>query len=272
LILWVFSVKAGTAMFLFVYIPLTFFSSSYVTHKLLRNNIVPDVTARAGIFAKQYLPRADIIKTLIIVPEGYSFFKPLYHMDNPKDSSYLLLKKGMTYDMSKISGDKEWLLVIGENMFANNNLFQVPMNGFTLMRTNNRQEIDFKKPFWPGTITKTQGLGGVEPWGAWSAGDVLTIEFLQSLPRKFKVILSAYAYGENVGKEFIAHVGDSSIKFTIQSTPGKSPDIVSLEFENPNQSNILRIDMPSLGEIENKLMSNNQRLSLGLVFLSVEEI
>lgn len=98
----------------------------------------------------------------------------------------------------------------------------------------------FRKSAWPSAISSVHGLSSSESWGSWSAGDVVTLEFSLPLPPRFKVHLMAHAFGPNAGKEFVAHVGDSSIKFTL----GTSPERKVLELINPQGSKIIKIDVP----------------------------
>lgn len=76
--------------------------------------------------------------------------------------------------------------------------------------------IDFTRSEWPGLIDSTQGLSTAETGGTWSNGDVVTLNFAQPLPRSFKVHLTAKAFGPNIGKNFVARVGNETATFRLK--------------------------------------------------------
>lgn len=126
--------------------------------------------------------------------------------------------------------------------------------------------IDFKKAAWPGVVSKVEGLSGAEPWGTWSEGDKVVIEFTTPLPEKFTVHLTAIAFGPNAEKDFIMHVGDSSNTFKIA---GQSED-KAIEFTNPERSNVLTINVPSpISPKEIGMSEDGRKLGIGLVQLKV---
>jgi hypothetical protein len=117
-----------------------------------------------------------------------------------------------------------------------------PLDGLTLELGTGATTVDFKKSSWPGVISSARGLSIPEPWGGtWSSSDAVTLGFSEPLPEKFTVHLIARAFGPNVGKEFVAHVGDSAIRFKLAA----SPEERALEFSNPKGSKIIKVDVPS---------------------------
>ncbi len=90
-------------------------------------------------------------------------------------------------------------------------------NGFPAVRATDERTVDFKESAWPGVIYGTQGLYPPESWGTWSSGGVVTFEFCSPLPKKFAVHLFAYAFGLNVGKEFVARIGDCTVRLKFYS-------------------------------------------------------
>ena len=100
--------------------------------------------------------------------------------------------------------------------------------------------VTFNRSPQPPDIREIKGLSAVEPWGAWSDGKQVSIEFAQPLPEHVYIRLTGQAFGPNVGKEFIARVGDSTARFTLMA----NSDSTILEFENPKKSNTLIIEVP----------------------------
>lgn len=122
----------------------------------------------------------------------------------------------------------------------------------------------YKKSGWTAGISNVQGLSSFETRGTWSSSDVVTFEFNAPLPEKFNVHLTAHAFGPNVGKEFVAHVGDSTIKFTL----GAADEEKVLEFDNPKRSKILRINVPSPISPKELGLNGDER-NLGIAFVEL---
>jgi phosphoglycerol transferase len=170
------------------------------------------------------------------------------------------------FDLSKLPSDKEWILAIGDHVLPENMFFQLPMNGFTLARATSTNTVDFKMSTWPGIISSASGLSSAEAWGTWSMSDAVTLEFSTPLPEKFALHLVASAFGPNVGKDFVAHVGDNAIKFKLTSLPLETV----LEFSNPQKSRIIEIDIPSpISPKKLGLSVDERNLGIGFIKLSV---
>ncbi len=261
LALWVYSARAGAKIFLFLLMPLAVgFSTCDVNHEL-RLRVVPDVFDKAGIFAKQFLPDEELSKLVIAGSEPGGLFRSLFYLDNPK-ASWKTIPQGAACDLSKLPAGKEWILVIGDHPLPENTFYQLQMNGFTLARTTGANTIDFREFSWPGIISSSHGLSSAEPFGRWSSSDVVTLEFRQPLPEKFAVHLLANAFGPNIGKEFVAHVADSAVRFRL----GASFEERVLEFSNPKRSKIIRIDVPSPCSPKESGLSGGDERRLGIGF------
>jgi len=260
LILWIFSARAGARILVYIFLPTAVILSSYYTNHELRRRLVPDVFDRAGIFAKLYLPNADLSKLTVVGSDPAGLFRTLFYLDSKKVSSEVI-PKGSAYDTSKLSKGKEWILVIGDHALPKHMPFQLQMNNFALALTTGIYTIDFRQSSWPGIISRSYGLSGSEPGGTWSSGDVVTLIFSKSLPKEFTVKLVAYAFGPNVGEEFIALVGNTSKKFTL----GISDTNVNMDFVNPTQADTLRIYVPSpISPKELGISEDPRRLGIGL--------
>jgi phosphoglycerol transferase len=260
LALWVHSTRAGARMFVYVLMPLTVVFSSVYVNGELRSRLVPDVFDKAGICTRQYLSKQDLSKVVILGSDASGLYKSLFHLDNPQ-AALQMIPKGRECDWTTVPGDKEWALVIGDHPLPDNTLFELPMNGFTLARIRGTNTIDFRASAWPGVIANARGLCSVEPWGTWSSDAVVTLRWVKPLPRKFTVHLVAHAFGPNVGKEFVAHVGDEAARFTL----GASPEAKVLEFSNPNKCRIMKIDVPSPTSPKELGLSADERC-LGIAF------
>lgn len=267
--LWVYAEKLGTKVFMYVFMPLSVIFSTFYVNQELRQRLVPDVFDKAGIFTKQYLSNEDISKVVIVGSNPAGLFRSLFYLDNPK-ATLEVISNGAAYDLTKLPPDKEWALVIGGHSLPDNTFYQLPMNGFTLaLASASSSVIDFKKTSWPGVISSARGLSSSEPWGTWSASDVVTFEFVIPLPDKFNVHLSAHAFGPNVGKEFEAQVGDGTQKFTL----GVADEERIIQFENPKESKILTINVPHpVSPKELGLSGDERKLGIGFIKLNIEPL
>jgi hypothetical protein len=110
-------------------------------------------------------------------------------------------------------------------------------------------------------------LSSAEAWGTWSSSDAVTLEFSRPLPEYFNIHLIAHAFSTLVGKEFVAHVGDSTERFTL----GASNEEKILKFDNPKRFQILRIDIPyAISPKDQGLSSDQRRLGIAFTELRVE--
>ncbi|MGA2025942.1 MAG: hypothetical protein ABSH17_02605, partial [Syntrophobacteraceae bacterium] len=271
LALWVHSARAGAKIFVFLLMPLAVgYSTGYVNREL-RQYLAPNVFDRAGIFTKQFLSnvsKQELSKLIIVGSDHAGLYRSLFYIDNPM-ASFETIPQGAAYDLSKLPVGKEWILVTGDHSLPENMCYQLPMGGFTLARPTCTTTVDFKKFLWPGVLSSAQGLSSPQPWGTWSLGDVVTLEFCKPLPEKFTVHLVAHAFGPNVGKEFVVHVGDNAIRFTLAD----SPEERVLEFSNPKRSKIIKIDVPSpCSAKELGLGSDERRLGIALTELRIEPL
>jgi hypothetical protein len=147
-----------------------------------------------------------------------------------------------------------------------------PMNGLTRERGTGPSTVDLEKSAWPGVISNARGLSLIEAWGTWSSSDAVTLEFSEPLPEKFAVHLVGAAFGPNVGKKFVAHVGDSAVRFKLAGSIA-SPEKLVLEFSNPKRSNIIKIDVPSpCSPKELGLGDDERRLGIGFIHLRIEPL
>jgi len=75
--------------------------------------------------------------------------------------------------------------------------------------------IDFRKPGYPAFLAAVSGLSGHEPWGRWSDGGAVTFQFTQPLPSRFTLIVTAHAFGPNIGAPIKVKAGASEQTLTL---------------------------------------------------------
>lgn len=258
--------RAAIRMYLFVLMPLSVVVSSFFVISDQRNRMTPDVYDRAALFTKQYLATQDVSKVLIAGSDLIGLHRALFHLDNAK-AALTAIPKGTAYDMSSLPVDKEWILLIGDHPSPKTS-HQISGNGFVLAlaRDSTSIDINFRKFNWPGIVSRTRGLSGAEPWGVWSASDIVSFEFYRPLPLKFRVDLTAFAFGPNVGKAFEVSVANSIAQLTLSAAPEQR----TFEFDNHKNSNVLSIRVPSpVSPKELALSADERKLGIGLVQMKI---
>ena len=264
LALWLVSQRNGLRLYLYLALPLFVAVSTFHVGSEQRNRLVQDVYDKAGIFTKQYLADEDLSKTVIVGSEAGGLFRSLYYLDNAK-ASLEIIQRGADYDLTKLPTGKDWILIIGDHELLGKPFYQIPMNGFALVRASGENVLDFKKGAWPGIIRKVKGLSMPELWGTWSQSDIVTFEFAGSLPSKFEIHLVAHAFGPNVDKEFEALVGDDAVKFSLSANDEQK----IIHFSNPKGSNILRFKIPNAVSPKALGLSGDDR-NLGIGFVEMK--
>lgn len=123
---------------------------------------------------------------------------------------------------------------------------------------------------WPGLISKAQGLSGAESWGTWSEGPKVTFEFIAPLPKGFSICLNvAGVFGPNMGRDFVATVGNSVRKF---QSKGWVAEEITIPFINPTASNTFTIDIPQPTAPASLTGGVGDPRLLGLAFVGLEVI
>jgi phosphoglycerol transferase len=268
LALWVYADRIGAKVFVYLFMPLAVAFSTFNNNKELRQALVPDAYDKAAIFARQYLSQEDRSKLVIVGSLPGSLYLSLFLLDNP-NTARESIPAGAAYDLSKLPPGKEWVLVIGDHALLGNAVCQLPANGFALARATGTDTIDFSRSAWPCIISREQGLTPADASGVWSTSDVVTLEFSNPLPLHFNLHLVAHAYSTLVGKEFVAHVGDSAISFVL----GALNEEKVLEFNNPERSKIIRFNIPSPVSPKGLGVSGDTpRLGIGFVELRIEAL
>jgi hypothetical protein len=124
----------------------------------------------------------------------------------------------------------------------------------------------YKKEAWPGVIVGEQGLSFAEPWGVWSDGDVVRLEFSTAFPSRFQLRLGAHAFGHNAGKEFVVQVGEAEQRFV----PAAQNEERVFEFTNAGGAKTLVLRVPAAVSPKELGMSGDpRRLGIGITELRI---
>jgi len=130
--------------------------------------------------------------------------------------------------------------------------------------------IQFNLPGLPQQVQKVSGLSYAENWGRWSDANLLpdvTIQYLEPLPAKFALTMSARAFGNNSLRPVQVRVGD----WQQQVTFGAQDTTMTLQVDNPSRARSIVITPPEPIETSEGTVDGfaARRLGIGLVSLKV---
>lgn len=267
LIVWVANPRLGGKIFVYVFLPLSLLCSTAFASQELAKRRTPDVYDTAGIVGRQYLSKVKTERfphVLVVGSDLTGMYRTMFQLDNPAaiGETTANINALATPALSKKRlNENEWLLVIGDHPLPEGTYSHIPMDGFSLVKVHGPVTVDFTKSSWPGVLTKAQGFLPAEPWGTWAVGNV-TLEFEKPLPEKFELHLWAFTFGPFVGKEYVAHVGNSSRTFILGAATKEKRVI---EFTNPEGARTITIDIPSTISPKELGMGDDDR-KLGVAF------
>lgn len=267
--LWWKSARLGAMLFLFIYLPVSVSVSTAITSATLRNRMVIDEFDKAGLFAKSYIPAAELPRLVVIGENIAATLRALVYVDDigaTRDLSYV---PGSVYSASQTPPDKKWVLAIGDVKFAEGEFKLLKLNGFTLAKKVSSLYplvIDFSSSLWSDAVMNISGFSQTEAWGAWSASPVVSVEFSEPLPPVFDLLLTASAFGPNVNQVFDIRVGEGNFPLTI----GNGKQIYTVRVTNPGNAKALSIKIPEpTSPLKLGVSSDTRTLGLGLSTLEV---
>jgi phosphoglycerol transferase len=122
----------------------------------------------------------------------------------------------------------------------------------------------------PQNVKAFSGISRPEAWGRWSNANLapeVKIEFAEPLPEKFDLVITAKAFGPNVGKPVPVKVGSQQQNLTL----GEALTTTTLHFDNPERSATLEIipPEPQLSNEGNILGHEPRRLGIGMEDIKV---
>ena len=133
--------------------------------------------------------------------------------------------------------------------------------------------ILFTLPGLPQEVQQVSGLSYVEPWGRWSDANLqpqVRIEYGAPLPARFRLLLTARAFGPNARQPVTVQVGDRRQQVMI----GEQQSSVELEVNNPDGARTLVITPPQPVESSEGLTDGfvARQLGIGLVSLQIQPL
>lgn len=124
----------------------------------------------------------------------------------------------------------------------------------------------------PEEVKQFSGISRPESWGRWSnaqLGNQVKIEYQHPLPKKFDLVITAKAFGQNADKPIPVRVGNSEQTLRL----GHDVTTTTLHFDNPTQASTLVIVPPAPESTnEGNILGHSPRqLGIGMVEIKVVE-
>lgn len=262
---WVWDIRVGVKLFLFVVAPSIAICSGYYVNVELRQRMVPDSYAEAGIFAKQYIGR-NSERTIVVGADHSSLYRTLFYLDSANATSLVVPADGQIANAS-IPADAKWLLVVGDEKLPKEARNEIGFGGFVLARVGSEetQTIDFTLGSWPGLVASAQGLSNPEPWGTWSDGNRVVLEFSKPLPKEFTLVLKGHTIGDTNQPSTMV-VGEERREIRLPS-PGE----LALLFRTDGNVRSISIEIPWARSMREIGVSQDPR-RLGIGFVSIQII
>jgi hypothetical protein len=242
-LMWAMRVRGATVLFLFVLMPAMTWNAfdKLAAFRLITTQ--PTIGDRAGIAVRDLIPRAERQHLTVAGTAGPELMRAKFFIDD-RDVTMLDLPHGAPFDMDLLPVRDKWLVVIGPHALPKELTPVVTHPDFALIKVGKGHRTlgvaAISDAPGTGLLTSFEGLSSGEGWGRWSDAKQVVLRFAAPLPQKLQVILDANAFGPNVGKDFIARVGDAEKRFKVPALPSA----IFLAFDTDGKQDTLRIEVP----------------------------
>ena len=240
---WVVAARRGAQLFVFVFTPLLALVAGHHVNLVLAGFKTPDRYVKAGVFARHYL-RPDELKRLVLVgADAGMLFKTRFFIDDTA-VRLLVLPPGQPIAGQALPSAPYWLLVLGDYPLPPDMISHVKRRNFALLRSaadpRAAHTVRFAVPEDDPDRVRLTGLSGFEPWGRWSDGKTVQVEFAQPLPREMTLLLDAAAFGPNAQQDFIVQVGAQQQRVRLPP----EHRTVRLGFHTDGAARLIAIEVP----------------------------
>ena len=122
----------------------------------------------------------------------------------------------------------------------------------------------------PEEVKQFSGISRPESWGRWSNAQLseeVTIEYKAPLPKKFDLIITAKAFGDNANRPIPVRVGNEEQTLVL----GHDVSTTTLHFDNPADADTLVIVPPDpVATNEGNILGHSPRkLGIGMVEIKI---
>lgn len=269
---WLWRPRMAARLFVFGFLPFFAFQSLLAVRAFQASKMAaPTAYDQAALFVRGYLPQAE--REQLAITGG-----PVPHLMRAKmqasaaGAKMLHMDEGAPLAASTVPADRKWLLVIGEHALPAGLKEVAKTPEYSLIRLPDpsrdllRVDLSSAKPEM-AALAGVEGLSKAEPWGRWSDGPQVTLQFKDTLPRKLVLVLAARAFGPNIGKAFVARVGDQEQRFEAAEVERE----VTLRFDTDGEQRVITIDIPAPSNptAPDGTILDGRKLGLGLSTLRI---
>jgi phosphoglycerol transferase len=244
LVVWIVNSRLGSKIFLWALFPLLVLVGNVgIDQNLKAVRMEPNASLKASLFIRQHLSESAQSRLMVAGYEVNSL-SAFYLKDAKVPIKHIA--PGIVFSEQSFLPGKDWVLLMG-NAPLDPALLQkthqdlIPLGYATLFGGHGIWQLDFKQARWPAVVQKSSGIFfPPEPWGTWTLGDTMQLQFSTALPRKFELTVRARAFGPNIGKKFYVELGQERVPFILK---GDFQNI-TVEIDNPLKLSTLLIRIP----------------------------
>lgn len=272
LALWLRYRRAAAWGFLALALPLALFASNRDVHTYLGHLKGASAADRAGLAARDLIPAPERGATMIVA-NGADLFRTQFHIDHP-DMILLDMPEGTPVEAYRLPSTARWLVAVGRHPLPAGMVPAISNEAFTIVRLPRPKrspvgEFAFSVAPGPGRlVVGAEGLSNVEGWGRWSEGKRVALHFARPLPARLTVVLTAGAFGANIGAPFVLRAGDASAEFRL---PWEAREVVlDLDTDGRQQTLVIEVPQPQRpSELGNS--TDTRPLGISLTRMRIEE-
>ena len=239
-LLWTANARHGARLFLYLCAPLGLVVAAGHVNLYAGMSQRPDEYVKGGLYAHQYLRPQEADRLTIVGADIGNLFKTRFFVDNRK-AELVKLAPGEPVTAATLKYPNGWLLVIGAHALPPGAVAHSGARGYVLARVKPAGETDLHRfAEDEDNSLRSTGLSGIEPWGRWSDGALVTLTLDRPLPRKVLLRLDAAAYGPNAELPFTLTAGATVVPLRV----GDNHRWQELRFETDGTARTIEIRVP----------------------------
>lgn len=124
----------------------------------------------------------------------------------------------------------------------------------------------------PSFVKSMTGFSEAESWGRWTIKKRSYIIFNKSLPIKFELTISGYAFGENIGKAVVIIVGRQKYSCIMQGFPCKEYKILIENHDNSNLLELRTFAVKSPYDLYDKQSNDKRTLGVAISQINIRKV
>lgn len=244
LVLWAIQPRRGAVLFLFAFLPATVVLAEVRLRPGMHYLADESYFDTAAKFVRDNLPLEDRKQLTVMGSNVAQLMRTLFVINTP-GADYIEVPYRAPIAKEQLPVNRKWVLIVDVHPLPDDVPVNTRAEQFVLLEmgrdyTRGAYTAVMNTVMPSGLITKIEGLSGREEQGRWSDAKQVVFHTAQPLPKDLTLTIRAAAYGPNVGKPFIVHVGDA----VATMTPGAVASDHVLVFKTDGQARTVTIDVP----------------------------